>query len=40
MASVYEEIVANQPLVIDNGSGFLKTGFAGDDAPKAVCPAL
>ncbi|KAK9074985.1 hypothetical protein SSX86_003304 [Deinandra increscens subsp. villosa] len=25
-----------QPLVIDNGSGFMKAGFAGDDDPKVV----
>ncbi|XP_050395040.1 actin-87E-like [Patella vulgata] len=27
-------------LVIDNGSGMCKAGFAGDDAPRAVFPAL
>ena len=26
----------NSPIVIDNGSGTLKAGFAGTDAPKAV----
>jgi actin-related protein len=26
----------NQPIVIDNGSGILKAGFAGTDKPKAV----
>ena len=25
---------ANQPLVIDNGSGVLKAGFAGEDHPQ------
>ena len=25
-------------LVIDNGSGMCKAGFAGDDAPRAVFP--
>ena len=25
-------------IVIDNGSGLLKAGFAGDDAPRAVFP--
>jgi actin len=29
-----------QPLVIDNGSGMLKAGFAGDDAPRAVFPSI
>ncbi|KAK3102959.1 hypothetical protein FSP39_015277 [Pinctada imbricata] len=33
-----EEDVA--ALVIDNGSGMCKAGFAGDDAPRAVFPAL
>jgi actin len=28
------------PLVIDNGSGMCKAGFAGDDAPKAVFPNI
>ena len=27
-------------LVIDNGSGMCKAGFAGDDAPRAVFPSL
>ena len=27
-------------LVIDNGSGVCKAGFAGDDAPRAVFPSL
>ncbi|KAJ5076455.1 actin [Anaeramoeba ignava] len=27
-------------LVIDNGSGMIKAGFAGDDAPKAVFPTI
>ena len=26
-------------VVIDNGSGMCKAGFAGDDAPRAVFPA-
>jgi len=27
-------------LVIDNGSGMCKAGFAGDDAPRAVFPSV
>ena len=27
-------------LVIDNGSGMVKAGFAGDDAPSAVFPSI
>jgi actin len=30
----------NEPLVIDNGSGFLKAGFGGDDAPKSIFPTI
>ncbi|XP_076455935.1 actin CyI, cytoplasmic-like [Babylonia areolata] len=33
----YDDVAA---LVIDNGSGMCKAGFAGDDAPRAVFPAL
>jgi actin-related protein len=29
-----------QPLVVDNGSGMVKAGFAGDDAPRAVFPSI
>ncbi|MPC25968.1 actin-2, muscle-specific-like [Portunus trituberculatus] len=28
------------PLVVDNGSGLCKAGFAGDDAPRSVFPSL
>jgi actin-related protein len=37
MGDVSEEI---QALVIDNGSGMCKAGFAGDDAPRAVFPSI
>jgi len=32
-----EEVV---PIVCDNGSGMVKAGFAGDDAPRAVFPSI
>eukprot|EP00306_Pavlova_sp_CCMP459_P022340 CAMPEP_0185564654 /NCGR_PEP_ID=MMETSP1381-20130426/65205_1 /TAXON_ID=298111 /ORGANISM="Pavlova sp., Strain CCMP459" /LENGTH=420 /DNA_ID=CAMNT_0028178597 /DNA_START=100 /DNA_END=1363 /DNA_ORIENTATION=+ len=32
-----EEVAA---LIIDNGSGMCKAGFAGDDAPRAVFPSI
>lgn len=35
--TIDEEIAA---VVIDNGSGMCKAGFAGDDAPRAVFPAI
>lgn len=28
------DVIANQPVVIDNGSGIIKAGFAGDQIPK------
>jgi len=31
-----EEVIANQPVVIDNGSGTVKAGFAGDERPKCL----
>ncbi|KAJ0091391.1 hypothetical protein Patl1_13622 [Pistacia atlantica] len=30
----------DRPIVCDNGSGSVKTGFAGDDAPSVVFPSL
>ncbi|KAL1561157.1 Actin-97 [Salvia divinorum] len=29
-----------QPLVVDNGTGMVKAGFAGDDDPRAVFPSI
>lgn len=29
-----------QAVVVDNGSGMVKAGFAGDDAPRAVFQSL
>ncbi len=28
------------PLVVDNGSGMVKAGFSGEDAPRAVFPSI
>mmetsp|Transcript_6547 Transcript_6547/g.8630 ORF Transcript_6547/g.8630 Transcript_6547/m.8630 type:complete len:376 (-) Transcript_6547:123-1250(-) len=30
------DVIANQPVVIDNGTGIIKAGFAGGDRPKVV----
>jgi centractin len=30
----------NQPIVIDNGSGVLKAGFAGADKPRIVFQSI
>ena len=35
-----EEGEESQALVVDNGSGMVKAGFAGDDAPRAVFPSI
>merc|ERR1712139_48196 len=37
VAMAEEEVAA---LVVDNGSGMCKAGFAGDDAPRAVFPSI
>ncbi len=29
-----------QALVVDNGSGMVKAGYAGDDAPRVVFPSI
>lgn len=33
-----EVLITNQPIVIDNGSGMIKAGFAGDRIPKINFP--
>ena len=38
MAATMDDDIA--ALVIDNGSGMCKAGFAGDDAPRAVFPSI
>lgn len=35
----YEDVLMNQPVVIDNGSGVIKAGFAGEDLPKCFFPS-
>jgi actin-related protein len=35
-----DSLITNQPVVIDNGSGVLKAGIAGDSEPKLSIPAL
>jgi centractin len=32
----FEPVITNQPVVIDNGSGVVKAGFAGEQAPKCI----
>ena len=33
------DLLANQPVVIDNDSGTIKAGFAGDQVPKCFFPS-
>ncbi len=35
-----EDDVENAAVVLDNGSGMIKAGFAGDDAPRSVFPSI
>jgi len=35
-----EQDIILEALVVDNGSGMCKAGFAGDDAPRAVFPSI
>ncbi|KAL3701300.1 hypothetical protein R1sor_019322 [Riccia sorocarpa] len=37
MADINDDIM---PVVCDNGSGMVKAGFAGDEAPRAVFPSI
>eukprot|EP00929_Paragymnodinium_shiwhaense_P122502 TRINITY_DN95307_c0_g1_i1.p1 TRINITY_DN95307_c0_g1~~TRINITY_DN95307_c0_g1_i1.p1 ORF type:complete len:382 (-),score=64.84 TRINITY_DN95307_c0_g1_i1:113-1258(-) len=36
----YEDVIANQPVVIDNGSGMMKAGFAGEETVKCAFPSF
>lgn len=33
------EVIANQPVVIDNGTGIMKAGFAGEESVKCTFPS-
>jgi actin len=35
-----EDADPNVPIVLDNGSGMVKAGFAGEEAPRAVFPSI
>lgn len=34
----YQSMEDTAPVVIDNGSGFCKVGYGGDDNPKTIIP--
>lgn len=36
----FDDVLTNQPVVIDNGSGSIKAGFAGQDSPKSFFPSF
>ncbi len=38
--SVVEDVAAGEAIILDNGSGMMKAGFSGDEAPRAVFPAM
>ncbi len=40
MKTLSDEVISNKPLVIDNGTGFTKNGFAGEDQPRSVFPTI
>ncbi|KAF8821162.1 actin-related protein ARP1 [Cardiosporidium cionae] len=40
LKSSYEEVIINPPVVVDNGSGVMKAGFAGDEVPKCCFPSF
>ncbi|KAG8835965.1 Actin-2 [Serendipita sp. 399] len=40
MSGDYTDVLTNQPVVIDNGSGTIKAGFAGQEHPKCYFPSF
>jgi actin-related protein len=40
MSGSGEEIAAAKPIVLDNGSGLTKNGYAGEDRPRSVWPTI
>jgi actin len=40
MSGAGEELVAAKPIVLDNGSGLTKNGYAGEDRPRSVWPTI
>ena len=35
-----QDFLSAKPLVVDNGTGISKNGFAGEDQPRSVFPTL
>ncbi|ORY32524.1 actin family [Naematelia encephala] len=40
MATEFDDVLTNQPVVIDNGSGMIKAGFAGEEQPSCYIPSF
>ncbi|KIR55828.1 actin-2 [Cryptococcus gattii Ru294] len=40
MATEFDDVLTNQPVVIDNGSGNIKAGFAGEEQPSCYIPSF
>jgi actin-related protein len=40
MADEEDQATGEQTVIIDNGSGMVKAGFAGEEAPRAVFPSI
>lgn len=40
MSDEEEEYESGRPIVIDNGSGRMKAGFADDETPRVVFPSI
>ncbi|CAK9785420.1 Actin/actin-like protein [Cutaneotrichosporon oleaginosum] len=40
MAAEFDDVLMNQPVVIDNGSGTIKAGFAGQEQPTCYIPSF
>jgi centractin len=40
MSTEFDDVLTNQPVVIDNGSGTIKAGFSGQDTPKCFFPSF
>ncbi|WWC89472.1 actin-2 [Kwoniella dendrophila CBS 6074] len=40
MATEFDDVLTNQPVVIDNGSGTIKAGFAGEEQPSCYMPSF
>ncbi|CEH13717.1 Actin and related proteins [Ceraceosorus bombacis] len=38
MPAEFDDVLLNQPVVLDGGSGTIKAGFAGEDVPKCFFP--